>query len=196
MQQPLVQEARLEDKKKVLSTACLAFGADPFMRWIMSEGQTYLDKYRDLIDIYCCEKSLEHSATYMVERCSGTAIWLPPGIFGDEQKISDWVSENVSPQRLETFLHVLDEMQKYYPKTNRCWYLAVLAVDPAFQRLGLGSLLMKHVNQLLDETGSQGYLESSNPENISLYQRHGYEVIGEIKIGDCPIVTPMLREPM
>ena len=87
-------------------------------------------------------------------------------------------------------------MQKYYPKTNRCWYLAVLAVDPAFQRLGLGSLLMKHVNQLLDETSSQGYLESSNPENISLYQRHGYEVIGEIKIGDCPIVTPMLREPM
>ena len=83
MGQPEVLEAKSDDKKKVLSTACLAFSADPFMRWIMPEGQSYLDKYRELIEIYCCEKSLQHSTTFMVESFAGTAIWLPPGVFGD-----------------------------------------------------------------------------------------------------------------
>ena len=162
MRQPVVIEAKSEDKKKVLSTACLAFGADPFMRWIMPEGQSYLDKYRELIEVYCCEKSLQHSTTFIVESFAGTAIWLPPGIFGDEQKISNWISENVLPEKLETFEEVLDEMEKYQPKDNRSWYLAVLAVDPAFQRRGLGSIMMKHVNRIFDEKGFQGFLETSN----------------------------------
>ena len=196
MQQPLVHEAKIEDKKKVLSTACLAFSSDPFMRWIMPEGQRYLDNYQELVDVYCCEKSLQESTTFVTESFAGAAIWLPPGVFGDEQKISSWVSENVSEQRLEILEKVLEELDKYHPKTNRCWYLALLAVDPAFQRLGLGSIMMKHVNRLLDNTACQGYLESSNAKNISLYQRHGYEIMGEIKVGDCPVITPMLREPM
>ena len=172
MRQSEVLEAKSGDKKKVLSTACLAFSADPFMRWIMPEGQSYLDKYRELIEIYCCEKSLQHSTTFVVESFLGTAIWLPPGVFGDEQKISDWILENVLPEKLETFEEVLDQMEKYHPKDNRSWYLAVLAVDPAFQRRGLGSIMVKHVNRILDEKGFQGFLETSNPKNISLYQRH------------------------
>ncbi|MDC2964348.1 GNAT family N-acetyltransferase [Gammaproteobacteria bacterium] len=196
MQQPLVHEAKIADKKKILSTACLAFGSDPFTRWIMPEAQSYLDNYQDLVDIYCCEKSLQESTTFVIEGCSGAAIWLPPGVFGDTQEISGWISQNVREQRIETLEKVLDELDKYHPKTNRCWYLALLAVDPALQGIGLGSIMMMHVNRLLDNTGSQGYLESSNAKNISLYQRHGYEVMGEIKVGDCPVVTPMLREPM
>jgi sRNA-binding regulator protein Hfq len=39
-----------------------------------------------------------------------------------------------------------------------------------------------------------GYLESSNQKNISLYLRHGFEVMGEIQMGDSPIVTPMVRQ--
>ena len=35
--------------------------------------------------------------------------------------------------------------------------------------------------KLLDESGPLGYLESSNPENISLYQRQGFEIVGEIR---------------
>jgi hypothetical protein len=39
------------------------------------------------------------------------------------------------------------------------------------------------------------YLESSNPRNIPLYQRHGFEAMGEIQVGAAPVVTPMIREP-
>jgi hypothetical protein len=38
-------------------------------------------------------------------------------------------------------------------------------------------------------------LESSNPRNITLYQRHGFEILGTIQIGSSPTLVPMLRPP-
>ena len=46
---------------------------------------------------------------------------------------------------------------------------------------------------MLDENNYLGYLESSNPMNISLYMRHGFEIMDEIRIGDAPVITPMIR---
>jgi hypothetical protein len=39
------------------------------------------------------------------------------------------------------------------------------------------------------------YLESSNPRNITLYKRHGFELLGTIQIGTSPSIAPMLRRP-
>jgi hypothetical protein len=39
------------------------------------------------------------------------------------------------------------------------------------------------------------YLESSNPKNIPLYERYGFELLGTIQVGTSPPVFPMLRKP-
>jgi hypothetical protein len=39
------------------------------------------------------------------------------------------------------------------------------------------------------------YLESTNPRNLSLYLRHGFEILGTIRVGEAPPVVPMLRPP-
>lgn len=52
---------------------------------------------------------------------------------------------------------------------------------------------MKKALLRCDEEGLPAYLESSNPRNIRLYQRHGFEVMGEIQSGNSPVVTPMFR---
>lgn len=41
----------------------------------------------------------------------------------------------------------------------------------------------------------QRTLESTNPRNISLYQRHGFEVLATVKVGTSPPFVPMLRGP-
>ena len=50
----------------------------------------------------------------------------------------------------------------------------------------------------LEEVDSDGllpaYLESSNPRNMSLYKRYGFETIGQIKVSDVPPLHPMIRE--
>jgi hypothetical protein len=43
--------------------------------------------------------------------------------------------------------------------------------------------------------GIAAYLESSNPRNISLYERHGFERLGTIQSGASPTMVPMLRPP-
>jgi ribosomal protein S18 acetylase RimI-like enzyme len=39
------------------------------------------------------------------------------------------------------------------------------------------------------------YLESSNPRNMSLYRRHGFEQVGELPLPDGPALYPMWRTP-
>lgn len=57
-------------------------------------------------------------------------------------------------------------------------YLRTLAVDPAWQRRGLGSQLVAHV-QRTAVPGLPIYLETSRAENVAFYQRHGFEQVGE-----------------
>ena len=37
---------------------------------------------------------------------------------------------------------------------------------------------MEYALRKCDETGTQAFLESSNPRNVALFERHGFEVIG------------------
>jgi ribosomal protein S18 acetylase RimI-like enzyme len=61
--------------------------------------------------------------------------------------------------------------------------------------LGYGSALLRYALQQCDRDGVAAYLESSNPRNISLYERHGFAKLGSIQAGTSPTMVPMLRRP-
>jgi GNAT superfamily N-acetyltransferase len=71
----------------------------------------------------------------------------------------------------------------------------MIGVEPHAQGRGLGGALMKHAVERCDADGVLAYLESSNPRNLALYERHGFERVGEIQIGTGPLVTGALIEP-
>jgi len=87
---------------------------------------------------------------------------------------------------------IFEQMQKFHP-TEPHWYLPMIGVDPAHQGAGVGSALMSEALKAVDRDGLIAYLESSNHKNVSLYERHGFEIIGEIQSGSSPVVRPMLR---
>ena len=91
-------------------------------------------------------------------------------------------------------LGTFEKMDEWHPE-ERHYYLPLVGVEPNAQGTGLGGALMRHATARCDEEGALAYLESSNPRNISLYERHGFEVMGEIRVGSAPLVTPMLRQP-
>ncbi len=103
--------------------------------------------------------------------------------------------ERTAPDAIKGDIYgVFEEVGKYHP-TEPHWYLPLIGVDPYQQGNGIGSALMKHALIPCDRDGTIAYLESSNPTNISLYKRHGFEVIGEIQVGSSPTMYPMLRQP-
>lgn len=53
----------------------------------------------------------------------------------------------------------------------------MIGVDPNAQGRGLGGARMRHAVASCGQEGALAYLESSNPRNISLYERHGFEMI-------------------
>ncbi|KAK6002575.1 hypothetical protein QM012_001325 [Aureobasidium pullulans] len=53
-------------------------------------------------------------------------------------------------------------------------YLKVLAIDPAYQRRGVGSLLLDHGLAIADRCGIQAYLEATKAGR-PLYARYGFE---------------------
>ena len=194
MDLPLVETANKDQKQRVLQIATLAFSADPFMRWVLPTAEDFLLKFPAMIDLYCCEESIKEGSTYITNQ-GGTAIWLSPESDSNAQAVLGWIDKNIEQRIKEEFLEVLAAMDEYHPHDTPCWYLAVIGVDNAYQGQGLGAALMKHATEKLDDAKTLGYLESSNPKNVSLYQRHGFEVMGEIQIASSPIITPMVRYP-
>ena len=83
-------------------------------------------------------------------------------------------------------------MEEHHPQEPH-WYLAIIGVDAAHQSKGLGTRLLQGALARCDEEGLIAYLESSNPANIPLYERHGFRVATEIRSGDAPPMFPMLR---
>jgi len=75
------------------------------------------------------------------------------------------------------------------------WLLLFLAVDPAMQGRGLGGNLIRPVLHQADKDGVACYLDSGNERNLPFYERHGFEVAGEVQVPDGPRVWGMIRTP-
>lgn len=89
---------------------------------------------------------------------------------------------------------LFEQMGRYHPQEPH-WYLPFIGVDPFHQGKGYGSALMQNALIPCDRGQTLAYLESSNPKNISLYERHGFELLGTIQVGTSPPIFPMLRTP-
>ena len=188
---PKIFPAGTIQRQKVLSTVLMGFSADPFVRWICPEAGNYMN-FIGAFDAYG-GKAVDNNTAYVVEGFKGTALWLSPSIEADEEAFVKEIEQNVLIEKQESLFKVLEELEKYHPE-DPCWYLPIIAVDPHYQNNGIGSLLMKHALERVDSDGLPAYLESSNPRNMSLYKRYGFETMGQIKVDDVPPLHPMIRE--
>lgn len=194
MTTPVIRTAAESDKADLISVLTLAFSSDPMARWSQPDPQQYLVNFPLLAKAFG-GSAFDQGTAYFADGYAGAALWLPPGFGPDEETMSGLV-ERTAPESIKADLYgVFEEMGKYHPAEPH-WYLPLIGVDPSQQGRGVGSALMKHALVACDRDGVIAYLESSNPKNISLYERHGFEVIGEIQVGSSPVMRPMLRKSM
>jgi len=183
-----------DEREALLDTLTLAFAADPPTRFIWEKPADFLVSYRRLASAMG-GRGFEQGAAFVSADFAAAALWLPPGIGIDNEALDALFAEAVSAEKNAEMADIVPGFATFHPHEPH-WYLAMLGVDPARQGRGLGSLMLKHTLRRVDETGTCAYLESSNPKNIPLYERFGFEVLGVIQGGEFPPVTPMLRPSM
>ncbi len=189
-----VRTASKQMKEQVLKTIALGFSADPVARWIWPEPDVYLEAMPRFAEAFGGH-AIDAGTAYVAGGYNAASLWLSPGIEPDGDGVERILAETTRSEIAQDLEELFGQMERYHPKDIPCWYLPMIAADPAFVGRGLGAAILKHALRDCDERKEWVYLESSNPRNISLYQRFGFERIGEISAGEAPPMFPMLRPP-
>lgn len=188
-----ITTAKPADADDVIAVLALAFSSDPATRWAWSDPRQYLTSFPAFVRAFA-GRAFEQGTAYCINGYAGAALWLPPGTQPDEDALVALVQRTIAEEAQPDVFAVFEQMGSYHPSEPH-WYLPLIGVDPGQQRKGYGSDLMRHALMACDRDSAPAYLESSNPENISLYKRHGFAVLGAIQVGASPPIFPMLRKP-
>lgn len=186
-----VVTAKPDETERLVATMTLAFAADPLTRWFFPDAKVYLEHFPGFVMAFG-GAAFEHGTAYGANEFGGAALWMPEGVSSDQEALGTVMVQALSPERLAELGPFGEQLEHYHTKDPH-WYLPMIGVQPTCQGQGLGSALLQHALKQVDEQGLAAYLESSRPENVPLYQRHGFEVIGEIQVGTSPTLFPMLR---
>ncbi|HVP28053.1 MAG TPA: N-acetyltransferase [Myxococcota bacterium] len=188
-----VRSATLDEMPETVACIVAAFITDPLARFAAPSPHDYL-RATPLVTREFAGASFEQGTAYVSADFCGAALWLPPGVHPNDEGLERVFRQYAKPEHLDDLLATFEIMGESHPDEPH-WYLPMIGVEPNAQNRGLGWALMRHALARCDQEGLPAYLESSNPRNISLYERHGFEVMGQIQVGAGPVVTPMLRQP-
>jgi ribosomal protein S18 acetylase RimI-like enzyme len=194
MVRPIIKTAATaSDEASIIEVLVRANWEDPAARWVWPDSQQFLMHFPSFVRAFG-GKAFTHGSAYYVDGYVGAALWLPPDVHPDENALIALLQRTVSGQIQKDFFPVLEQMGRYHPSEPH-WYLPLMGVDPSQQGKGFGSALLHHTLTQFDRDNKIAYLESSNPRNIPLYKRHGFELLGTIQIETSPSIAPMLRTP-
>jgi GNAT superfamily N-acetyltransferase len=192
MSTPIIT-ADKSDHQRAIATVVTAFSSDPIARWFLSDPDKYLTYFPQLIPMMAAG-TFDHGSAYCAEGFIAASLWVPPGVHSDDEAMGELALKAIPQTELETRLAFMGQMGEYHP-TYEHWYLPFIAVDPPHQGRGLGSALLQHALKNSDRDGLPAYLEATSEGSRRLYERHGFESLGEIQAADSPPMWPMLRKP-
>ncbi len=194
-----VQRAGESEIPAVASVLAEAFAEDPVVGWMLTKVRDTQAGRLALFEQAC----QMHQRDGLIETTRGleaAALWSLP---------------EPPPETLETILQDLRAAvpvfrvvgtalfrgirlhrttQRLHPREPH-WYLAAIGTRRDARGLGAASALIAERLEVCDATQQPAYLESSNAANLPLYERHGFEVVQEIRVADSPPLWTMLREP-
>jgi ribosomal protein S18 acetylase RimI-like enzyme len=188
-----IKAATKADEAAVVDVITIAFSTDPMVRWLWRDPHQYLVHMPALVRAFG-GKAIDSGSAYYIDGYAAAALWLPPEVHAEKDELRSLVRNDIAEEQREELLAVFKQMGSYHPQEPH-WYLPLIGVDPTSQGRGYGSALMSHALLPCDRDHTLAYLESSNPRNLSLYIRHGFEITGTIQVGSSPPLFPMVRKP-
>ncbi|MFF5210961.1 GNAT family N-acetyltransferase [Streptosporangium sp. NPDC000396] len=192
-----VRQAEDGDQQAVLDVLTEAFLNDPLLCWLFPEvgerGRLQPHFYRPLLTHPTAE-------AYLAGRREGASVWLTltAGQTPHEERpdAPRAGSDSVFGENGARLLALGHALAPRHPDREPHLYLPCMGVISGRQGAGLGSAMLRHRLERADADGLAAYLEASTPRSRALYQRHGFEDLGEpVRVADSPLLWPMWRPP-
>jgi ribosomal protein S18 acetylase RimI-like enzyme len=193
---PTIRDAVESDLDILVDTLSDSFAEDPMFNWLFPTTQLYPFFFRMLVK----EVYLPRGIVHLDDQDRAAALWLPP-----EERLK--IAPRLRLLRFGLKLMRVNGLRpvwrvsrqssifaRHHPKEPH-YYLQFIGCRRGEQGRGIGAALLKQGTRICDERGMPAYLECSNPRNIPLYERHGFEVTGQEAVGkNGPVAWFMWRD--
>ncbi len=196
-----VRAARRDEAALLGEVLADAFAEDPVFAWLIPLHLRGRDnRVRAFFTSMSRGYLRQGKPCYLTGDASAAALWAAPGAWAMplSQVILEAVPNGLAfRRRLFRALRTQMQIERLHAGHSRPhWYLGYLGARRDWQGQGLGTRMLRQVLAGVDTDGVPAYLESSNERNLSLYERNGFRVVGELQaLGHGPTIWRMWREP-
>jgi ribosomal protein S18 acetylase RimI-like enzyme len=186
-----------QDRDDVVAILVSAFYDDPTWSWAFPDPSLRAEQHRRLWGLFV-DGAMRYPWVWLTPGNTATSVWIPPN--GTE--LSQEQEAALEPTILKMLgadasavIHAFELFDQAHPREVPHFYLSLLATSAAHQGRGYGLGLLAENLRRIDEAAMPAYLEASNPANVALYSRHGFEVLGSFQLpGNGPEVFTMWRQ--
>jgi GNAT superfamily N-acetyltransferase len=168
-----------QDSGDVVSILVGAFNDDPTWSWAFPDPSQRAEQHRRLWAMFV-DGAMRFPWVWLTHENTATSVWIPP----NETEFSDEQEAALEPAIVEMLgakaprvLRMLEMFDRAHPRGVPHFYLSLLATRTGHRGHGYGLRLLSENLRKIDQTGMPSYLEASNPSNVPLYMRHGFEVL-------------------
>ncbi len=189
MSAPEVARAIPADRAQVVDTVEAAFVRDPAFRYFLGDAaddagySAFARAFAGLL----FDKRAAAGSVWIVEGGRAVAMWDAPRTAAASREREAAEPDSQLAADVQARLDAYDAVVAPVRPTSPHWYLGVLARHPNTAGRGWGRVVMSVGLAAAAKDGVDAYLETSNPSNVALYERAGWQVAGQAEVGDLPI---------
>lgn len=177
MTAPDVSIASSSDRPRVLGSLVAAFAADPVLRHLFPDDATY-PRYAAAFFGHLFDKRVERGTIWTVGQGASVAMWDAPAEVAAPAE--DTLADQLPADALAR-VHAYDEAVHAALPAGPFWYLGVLGTHPDHAGRRWGHAVMAAGLRRAADDGLPAVLETSNPGNVEVYRRAGFDVVQEVK---------------
>lgn len=164
-------------------------------RWLVPDERNreavLADQFEILVD-----HAMRHGLVFGTTDLAGVAVWFPSIRADPAPPPADYDARLAAAcgEWTDRFVHLDELFAANHPQPDH-HHLAFLAAQPDLQGRGVGTALLRHHHEWLDDNRMPGYLEASSELGVELYAKHGYQIREPFRLPDGTPFWPMWREP-
>jgi GNAT superfamily N-acetyltransferase len=193
-----VQLATADDGAVLAQVIADAFYDLAVSQWLVPDPDARRAIFPPYFRMFVDHALAEDGVVLTTPTYDAVALWLPVGPDGPDAPPEEYHEQlaAITGEHLARFEALDAAFDEHHPGGIIHEHLAILAVRPDRQRLGIGKALMQTRHAILDRDRTPAYLEASDPTKRDIYLSMGYEDLGRaIQLPDGPQIFPMIRFP-